>query len=212
MSMPTTRSARGTQRERSGALDTTADVVGRIGTAVRDRLDASTGLDPVVVERAVIRTLDQLATNARVREVLQSAVTSTPPAVLSAIAEQELRWRDIESRHGLLDSAQVADLTGSAARNRAGTASHLRTTGKALAVFRGGRYLFPGFQFTADGRVHPVVSKVIAVMAGEGWRPESIVEWLDSPNGYLGGRTPIERITDEAAVLNAATNAAHAGR
>lgn len=212
MSTPTARPARGNRSARSRTPDTTADVVGRIETVLRDRLDAGAGLDPVVAERAVIHTLDQLTTNARVREIVQVAVTSTPPAVLSAIAEQELRWRAIESRHGLLDSGQVADLTGSAARNRAGTASHLRKAGKALAVFRGGRYLFPAFQFTTDGRVHPVVPRVIEVMAGEGWRPESIVEWLDSPNGYLGGRTPIERITDDAAVLNAATNAAHAAR
>lgn len=206
------RSARRAARNAGQELNVDAGkLLDRIEDELRKRKDTGAMLDPAAVERRIIGAIDQMETTARVREIVQTAAAATSPALLSAIAEQEQRWRDIESRYGLLDSAQVADLTGSKAKNRAGTASHLRTTGKALAVYRGGRYLFPGFQFTAGGQVYPVIPKVIGVMAGEGWRPESIVEWLDSPNGYLGG-TPVDRITDEAAVLNAAVNAANAGR
>ncbi len=41
--------------------------------------------------------------------------------------------------------------------------------------------------------------------------PADIALWMDSPNGYLGGATPIDRIEDEQAVVAAADNAAHAG-
>lgn len=213
MSTPT-RSASRTARNAGQELnvDGTDELLDRIEDELRKREDSGATLDRAALERRIIGAIDQQETTARVREIVQTAATATSPALLSAIAEQEQRWRDIESRYGLLDSAQVADLTGSKARNRAGTASHLRTGGKALAVYRGGRYLFPGFQFTVGGQVFPVIPKVIEVMAEEGWQPESIVEWLDSPNGYLGGRTPVDRIADEAAVLTAAVNAANAGR
>lgn len=212
MSTPTVRRELTRRAKTPGTPEDVVGVVDRIGSVVRDALARSSNLDPALVERAVVGTLDRLTTTVKIRDAVQAAATSTPPAVLSAVADQELRWRDIQARHGLLDSGEVADLARSSARNRAGHASHLRTSGKALAVFRGGRYMFPGFQFAADGRVYPVIGKVIEVMTGQGWAPESIVEWMDSPNGYLGGRTPIERIADDAGVLNAATNAAHAGR
>lgn len=167
-------------------------------------------IDASVAARAVAAAIDEVTTLSRVREALEDAAESVPPGVLTAIAEQEQRWREIETRYGLLDSAQVSDLSRSRAANRAEYASSLHRRRKALAVRRNGRLRFPGFQFDRNGRVYPAIPEIINAMSGESWSPESITLWMDSPNGYLGGRTPIDRIQDVEAVLDAAINAAHA--
>lgn len=166
-------------------------------------------VDPAAAARAVAAAIDQVTTLSRARDVVEAATEVVPPAVLTAIAEQEQRWREIEARYGLLDSAQVSDLSRSRATNRAEYASNLHRRHKALAVRRNGRLRFPGFQFDRNGRVYPAIPRIIGAVSSEGWSPESITLWMDSPNGYLGGQTPIDRIEDTDAVLDAAINAAH---
>lgn len=141
---------------------------------------------------------------------MQAANTPIPPDMLAAVATQERRWRDLEQRYGLLDSAAVARLAGSTARNRSEYASNLRSRGQILGARRRRGYVYPAFQFATDGRVHPTVREIVPVMAAQGWDPESIILWMAAPNGYLGGDAPADRLDDAATVLQAATNAARA--
>ena len=169
-------------------------------------------LDRVAVERALRAHVEDLARVAKIRDAVQEAHAPLPPGLLAAVADQENRWRDIDRRYGLYSSADVAALVGSTARNRSEYASNLRSKGQVLAVARRGRYVYPAFQFSAAGRVHQVVPAVLAVLRDQDWDPESIILWMTAPNGYLGGDAPADRIDDTDAVLDAATNAAHAGR
>lgn len=160
----------------------------------------------------VRHAVDQLAASKQVRDSIEAAPAAVPRDLLAAIAEQDEQWRELEAKYPMLDSADVAKAARSTAANRSEYASSLRRRGKAIAVERAGRLLFPSFQFTATGRVHPTIPKVLAVMQPRGWDPQSIALWMDSPNGYLGGATPIDRMDDTEAVMIAATGAAHAGQ
>lgn len=169
-------------------------------------------LDPTAVERAVCAHVADLARIAQVKDLVQEANAPMPPALLAAVAEQERRWRDIERDYGLLSGTDVATLSGSTAHNRSEYASNLRTRRRVLAALRRGRYAYPAFQFAESGRVHPAVPAVIDVMVPQGWDAESIIFWMVSPNGYLGGDPPAQRLADTEIVVDAAINAAEAGR
>jgi hypothetical protein len=160
------------------------------------------------VTASVAATIRQIVAAQQVRTTMEQAPTVLPAPLLAALADREAHWRSIADRYGLLTSEQVGQLAGSHARNTSEYASNLRRRNKALAVQRGGRWLYPGFQFTPDGEVYPAVPRVITSMTSQGWDHGSIVRWMDSPNGYLGGATPIERIADTDAVSDAAANAA----
>ena len=59
----------------------------------------------------------------------------------------------LAAEFGLLSSSDVAELSGSAARNAGATAARWRAAGRIFAVTSGGKAaLFPGFQFDAGGQ------------------------------------------------------------
>jgi hypothetical protein len=174
-------------------------------------VEVPASVDVAALAAATAVLVRQMTAGAEVRDVIETA-PSLPPALLAAIGEREAQLRGIQERYGLLSSAQVGELAGSTARNRSEYATSLRRDGKVLAVRRQGGYLFPGFQFTPHRGVYPVMPRLIRLLGEQGWDPVSILLWMDSPNGYLAGATPIDRISDEDAVLDAAANAADAGR
>lgn len=159
--------------------------------------------------KSVQAAVGQLTALVEVTEAVQNAPVALPQNLMAAVTQQEADWRDLESRHPTLDGVQVGQLARSRAENKWEYASSLRRQGRVLAVQRSGQYAYPQFQFANNGRVRPVMLPLLAALSE--WDPEDIALWMDSPNGYLGGATPIDRIDDEQAVLAAATNAAHAG-
>ncbi len=134
----------------------------------------------------------------------------TPAALLQA-------RRNVEARTGLLrefgalDSAQVAELAGSRAANRAALANRWRAEQRVLAVPMGDELLYPGFQFTAEGKPHPAVGAALAELRADprlsDWQAAL---WFAGSNGWLGGRRPIDLLDDEpdAVVQAARTEAA----
>jgi len=159
--------------------------------------------------KSVQATIGQLTAQAQMTEAVQNAPVALPQNLMAAVAQQEADWRDLESRHPILDGVQVGQLAGSRAENKWEYASSLRRQRRVLAVQRGGQYAYPQFQFANSGRVRPVMQQLLAALSE--WDSADIALWMDSPNGYLGGATPIDRIDDEQAVFSAAANAAHAG-
>lgn len=159
--------------------------------------------------KSVQAAVGQLIALVQVTEAVQNAPVALPQNLMAAVAQQEADWRDLESRHPILDGIQVGQLAGSTAKNEWEYASNLRRTRRVLAVQRGRQYAYPQFQFANNGRVRPVMLPLLAALSE--WDPADIALWMNSPNGYLGGATPIDRIDDGQVVVAAATNAAHAG-
>jgi hypothetical protein len=98
---------------------------------------------------------------------------------------------------------EVASLAGHAARNRSATATRWKTHGAIFGVRRLGRDRYPAFQFQ-DGRPRKIIGRVLKALP-VGMSPWQTALWFASPNGWLEGSAPMNRLGDEAAVQAAAT-------
>ena len=143
-----------------------------------------------------------------VEAVMPSLMDRPPPAFIDqARRNAEARTaflRDYE----VLDADQVHELYGSKARNRSALAARWRSDKKIFAVQRGVRFLYPAFQFDAQGLPRKAISKVLAALgdAVGGWQTAL---WFVTPNGWLDGEKPVNLLDREPdAVLDAAADVA----
>jgi hypothetical protein len=98
---------------------------------------------------------------------------------------------------------ELAELAGHGATNQSATATRWKTTQRAIfGVRRLGKDRYPAFQFQ-DGRPRKIIGKVLKALPA-GMSPWQTALWFSSPNGWLDGDTPMNRLTDEAALLAAA--------
>jgi len=98
---------------------------------------------------------------------------------------------------------EVAALAGHAAANRSATATRWKSQRAIFGVRRLGRDRYPAFQFQ-DGRPRKVIGKALKALP-EGMSPWQTALWFASPNGWLEGAAPMDRLGDEAALVVAAT-------
>jgi hypothetical protein len=132
-------------------------------------------------------------------------VLPTAAAVLQARRNAEARTALLQE-FGALRSQEVAELAGSRAANRAALANRWRGEGQILAVPLGDELLYPGFQFTSEGRPHPTVRNALAELRTDpritDWQAAL---WFASPTGWLGGQRPVDVLDDRPdAVIQAA--------
>jgi hypothetical protein len=111
---------------------------------------------------------------------------------------------------GLLSSRDVADLLGSAAKNRAALAKQLKDAGKALSVRLRNQDHYPGFQFDHENqRLFPEIAEIIALLAADydhGWQ---MALWFSCNNEWLGGNTPLAVWPDDRRAVIEAARAEH---
>ena len=129
----------------------------------------------------------------------------TPAAVLQARRNAEARTALLRE-FGALRSGDVAELAGSRAQNRAALANRWRSEDRVLAVPVGDELLYPGFQFTSEGRPHTTVARALrALRSAPGLTDWQAALWFASPTGWLGGRRPVDLLDeDPEAVVEAA--------
>ena len=143
-----------------------------------------------------------------IEAVVPSLMDRPPPAFIDqARRNAELR-ADFMRQYEILDADQVHALYGSKARNRSALAARWRSDKKIFGVQRSGRFLYPAFQFDAQGRPRKAISKVLAALgdAVGGWQTAL---WFVTPNGWLDGEKPVDLLEREPhAVLNAAADVA----
>ena len=146
----------------------------------------------------------------RVEELIEALTPQqlelpTPAALLQA-------RRNVEARSGLLrefgalDSAQVAELAGSRATNRAALANRWRAEQRVVAVPLRDELLYPGFQFTGEGKPHTAVGAALAELLSDPQMSDwQAALWFIAPSGWLGGRRPADLLDEDAdAVVEAA--------
>jgi hypothetical protein len=140
-------------------------------------------------------------------DVLMPAQTTmpTPAAVLQARRNAQARSALLEE-FGALRSQEVADLAESRASNRAALANRWRAENRVIAVPVRDELLYPGFQFTAEGKPSPVVAAALEHLRSDphvtDWQAAL---WFTSPTGWLGGRRPVDLLDEEPdAVIEAA--------
>jgi hypothetical protein len=145
-------------------------------------------------------------------EDLTRAMTPDVPVPAPAVVLQARR--NAEARTALLNdfggltAAQVAELSGSEARNRSALAGRWRREGRLLAVDHHGRTYYPGFQFDPDGQPRPVVAEVLEHLGGPSMTPWQQALWFTTANGWLDGRRPVDVLDDDPeAIVDAARQA-----
>lgn len=93
-----------------------------------------------------------------------SDTSATPsPAIARALLATEDLWQEIESKFGMLTSAEAAEAVLVTSSPRA-HASKAHANGRWLRVRRGNHYLYPGFQFDRSTyEVKPAIPALIAL-------------------------------------------------
>jgi hypothetical protein len=129
----------------------------------------------------------------------------TPAAVLQARRNAEARSALLEE-FGALRSQEIADLAGSRASNRAALANRWRAESQVVAVPVGDELLYPGFQFTAEGRPQPAVGAALHFLCSDPHTTDwQAALWFVTPTGWLGGQRPVDLFDDDPkAVIEAA--------
>jgi hypothetical protein len=106
-------------------------------------------------------------------------------------------------------SAEVAELSGSRARNKAALAGNWRKQRRVFAVSASGQLRFPLFQFDRDGRPKPQIAELLQALDGQGLSGWELALWFSGANERLDGERPLDLLDSEPRrVLEAASQAA----
>jgi hypothetical protein len=145
--------------------------------------------------------------------VCWSSTVPTDNALVASDAERALVEAVIErdnaetrahflQRWLVFTAEQVAEAAAQTTVDRRSAATRWKTA-RCLFVLRAdGREVYPAFQFEG-GRPRPVIGMVLEALPDDmsDWQRAL---WFSAPNGWLNGRSPVETLQDEAAVVTAA--------
>jgi hypothetical protein len=170
---------------------------------VIERVAEEAEVEPDQVER-VLETWRTLSGERRFVDLIERLMPERLE-VLQARRNAEARTA-LLGEFGALRSAEVAELAGSRAANRAALANRWRAENRVVAVPVGDELLYPGFQFTPEGRPHPTVAAAVAILRSQpsvsDWQAAL---WFVGANGWLGGQRPVDLVDeDPGAVEDAA--------
>jgi hypothetical protein len=131
----------------------------------------------------------------------------------SAVVEQARR--NAEARTAFLErvptgtSAELAELAGSRARNKAALAGGWRKAGRVFAVLVSGQLRFPLFQFDRSGQPKPELAELIRTLDVQGLSGWELALWFTGASERLEGKRPLDLLDAEAErVLEAARRVA----
>jgi hypothetical protein len=104
----------------------------------------------------------------------------------------------------LLKSSEIAQLTGSTARNASAKASRWKKERRIFSISLNGTDRYPAFQFAPSGEPFPVMQQVLSLF--QDWPEWTIGLWFFAANSWIEGeRSPMEALQrNPAQVLEAA--------
>jgi hypothetical protein len=151
---------------------------------------------------------EMLASVAALGPAMHAVARGASPQLARATQAQENLYDRIDAQFGLLDSAAAGRRLGSSAGRPGNAALQARAEGRLVALKRGARLYFPGFQFDADGRPLAVIGDLVQTAAAAGRSERGLVEWLGSPSSFFDGVPPAAYLADDpTAVAEAASSA-----
>lgn len=127
---------------------------------------------------------------------LGSAVKSLPteasPQSARSIQATENLVRHVAVEFGMLSSTDVGDRIGSSSRHSRNLASARHRAGELLAITRGNRLVYPGFQFTPDGSPRPAIRSLRRLSEAHDWSEFDLLLWLVTPSSRLDDVRPVD--------------------
>lgn len=140
----------------------------------------------------------------RSAEALGDAVESIPthasPQAARSVQATENLVRSVAAEFGLLSGTEVGERLGSSSKSSPrNLASARHRAGELLAIRRGNRLKFPGFQFLADGSPLPVIGVLRRLSEHHDWSESDLFLWLVTPTGRLGDVRPVDALRSESA-------------
>jgi hypothetical protein len=133
--------------------------------------------------------------SSRLIESMLPAAVPSAPAVLQA-RRNALAREELFKEFGAYTSAEIADLAGSKASNKAALANRWKQEGRIFSVTHHGATYFPAYQFDIEGRPRPVIAQVIKAL-GSKWSEWELALWFTSGTGWLDGRRPVDLLESE---------------
>jgi hypothetical protein len=149
---------------------------------------------------AVINTIWGLLANEpknreRTIDLLMAGLGVTDRSEVPQLLRNAQRRAELLRDFQALTSAEVADLRGSTAGNRAAIANRWKSEGRVFSVGHRKTEFYPAFQFNPDGEPRPVIRRVLeAAGHRDGWE---IALWFTAMNGWLDEKRPVD-LLDEA--------------
>jgi hypothetical protein len=140
----------------------------------------------------------------RLTEVMTPDIpVASPAVVLQARRNAEARAA-LLLEFGALTASQVAELSGSEAKNRSALAGRWRREGRLVAVEHHGTLYYPAFQFDEDGKPRPVVESVLGHLDDPRMTSWQQALWFTTANGWLDARRPVDLLESEPEAVVAA--------
>ncbi|MFB9315525.1 hypothetical protein [Nocardioides plantarum] len=168
---------------------------------------AGSGLSTVATILADL-SARMLRTAASLGPAIAAVEVDASPQMVRAARAQEIFYDRIDGTFGLLSASEAGRRMGSTATRPDNLATHARKAGRLLALERGSRLLFPGWNFDADGQPLPVVADLRVLGAQHGRSERGIIEWASAPSAFFGGDAPASYLAvDPELVLQSAANA-----
>lgn len=133
-------------------------------------------------------TLDSSAT---FRFMLATAAVKIHSAECHVVATCRI-VRDVAAEFGLLTATEVGERLGSSSKAARNLASARHRSGELLAIRRGNRLKYPGFQFGPDGSPNPAIRILRTLSQRHNWAESDLFLWLATPAGRLHDARPID--------------------
>ncbi|NMR29192.1 hypothetical protein [Crystallibacter degradans] len=147
---------------------------------------------------------EQLRAVRALQESLERLTSTVSPEQAARSQATENIWRLIAQEFGLLTGREVAARLGSRAKNAGGFASDLRRRGELMAVKRRNAYLYPGYQFNAEGRVRPLMKRLAALAHELDVDEETVLLWMRAPSTWFEDESrPVDNLNNDDAVCRA---------
>lgn len=181
------------------------DIMARTSTGIAgapDALERGRQRDGRIVKAAT----EAARSLAALGDAVEALPTQTSPQAARAVQATENIVRSVDAEFGLLGAAEAGERLGSSSKAARNLAGSRHRAGDLLAIRRGNRDRFPGFQFRTDGSPVPVVRVLLDLSAQHGWSESDLFLWLVTPTGRLDDARPVDVMLSgaEDAVASAA--------
>ena len=133
-------------------------------------------------------------------EAVETLATQSSPQVARSVQATENLVRSVSAEFGMLTGTEVGERIGSSSKSSPrNLASARHRAGELLAIRRGNRLKFPGFQFAADGSPLPIIGVLRRLSEHHDWSESDLFLWLVTPTGRLDDVRPVDALRLESA-------------